>query len=361
MDSSKPTGGLTLEREPVPLPSESEDVPLAVGLDLGGTTLTGLLVDALGRIRARRRRETPADRSLETVLAVIRDMAVELLAEAAGGLREPAVIPLLRPVAGVGVGVPGPVDPERGVCLFSPNLGWRDVDVASYLQESLGLPVKVDNDVRVATLGEGWIGAARPFLTFIVITVGTGVGSGVVLDGRLWRGPGFSAGEIGHIPVDTRPDAPLCGCGRRGCLETLASGRAIEREARAAADRAAQGGERTSLAGLLLDKGRISARDVAEAARAGDIVARRIFETAAEHLGVGVAAAVNLFNPEAVVIGGGVAGAWDLLQPILERTVRERAFPPNHRSLRAVLPAALGEDAGAVGAASLVLAPQDGV
>jgi len=368
---SHPSGG----RQPGPAAGPGRR--LALGLDLGGTTLNGLLVDDTGRILARRRRDTPVKEGPEAVLGVMRETAEELLAAATqagapgGPARENAgaaqanarrVRENARPareddgrasVAGLGLGIPGPIDTERGVCLFSPNLGWRNLDVASYFRRAFDLPVRLDNDVRVAALGEGWVGAARDFETFILLTVGTGIGSGVVLGGRLWRGPGFSAGEVGHIPIAPGPDAPLCGCGRRGCLEARASGTAIAREARLAVER----GEKTSLAGILARTGRLSPRAVAEAARAGDAVARRVFEEAAGHLGTAVATAVNLFNPEAVIIGGGVAGAWDLLAPVLERAVAERTFPPNLKFLRGVFPAALGEDAGAVGAAGLVLAP----
>ncbi len=294
---------------------------LAVGIDLGGTTLRGLLVREDGRLLARRRRATPKAEGAEPVLAAVRDMAAELLEEA-------------RDIAGLGFGIPGPVDVARGVCLFSPNLGWRNLDVASYFRQAFDLPVRLDNDVRAATLGEAWLGAGRPYRTFICLTVGTGIGSGVMLDGRLWPGPGSCAGEIGHIPIDTRPDAPLCGCGRRGCLEAVASGTAIAREA-----------------------GMPSARDVADAARRGDGGAIAVLERAAIFLGLGISTAVTLYNPEAVVVGGGVAGAWDLIGPVVRRTVEERVFPPNLAGLRGIFPAALGQDAGAVGAASLVLAP----
>lgn len=306
-------------------------VRAAVGVDLGGTTITGLLVCDDGKVLARRRRATPRSAGAEAVLAAVRDTADGLLR---GREDEEGATP---EVIGLGLGIPGPIDTRRGVCLFSPNLGWRDLDVAGYFRRAFDLPVLLDNDVRVATLGEAWLGAGRPFGTFICLTLGTGIGSGVILDGRLWRGPGFSAGELGHIPVDGRPDAPLCGCGRRGCLESVASGTAIAREAGAA-----------------------SAREVAEAARRGDTAACRVFETAAAYLGTGIATAVTLFNPEAVIVGGGVAGAWDLLGPVVQRVVDEKTFPPNRATLRGVFPAELGEDAGAIGAASLHLAPRPG-
>lgn len=326
----------------------------AIGLDLGGTTLTGLLVDATGRILARERRDTPRGRPPEDVLNLMRETAAALIDQAKG--LGPAPVGLGPSPVGIGLGVPGPVHAERGISLFSPNLGWRDVDVAGYFHRAFGLPVRVDNDVRVAALGEGWTGAARTFQTYVLLTIGTGIGSGVVLDGRLWRGPGFSAGEIGHIPVRTDPEAPECGCSRRGCLETLASGRAIARDGTAAAARA----ESPRLAAILNEKGRVSAHDVAEAARAGDGVARRIFDEATDYLASGVATIINLFNPEAVIIGGGVAGAWDLIEPVLSRQVARRAFPPNLAFLKGILPATLGEDAGAVGAAAQILAPTDG-
>ncbi len=364
-----------------------------IGIDLGGTHITGLLVRGDGHVLARRRRDTPAREGAEAVLWAMRTVAVELLGEAAAWTGEPPVRPSAVPVGeaeeesvpgdetgwrraesvprarsgqpraegtlrvvGLGLGIPGPIDAETGVCLFSPNLGWRGLDVGSYFRQAFsqgsnGLAVLLDNDVRAATLGEAWLGAGRGFRTFVCLTIGTGIGSGIILNGRLWRGAGSSAGELGHIPVVRGPDAPLCGCGRRGCLEAVASGSAIAREAAEAASR----GEAPALAGV----SRPTARDVAEAARRGDQAARAILGRAGAHLGTGIATVVNLLNPEAVIVGGGVAGAWDLLGPVVEHTVRERAFPPNLVSLRGIFPAVLGEDAGAIGAASLVLAPRE--
>jgi len=318
---------------------------VAVGVDLGGTNLTGLLVSDRGTVAGRELRATPAALGAEAVLGAVLDVASGL----AGQARE-----LGHEIAGVGLGIPGPVDADRGVCLFSPNLGWRDLDVISRFREVFNVPVRIDNDVRAATLGEAWLGAGHPYRTFVCLTVGTGIGSGLVLDGRLWRGPGYSAGELGHIPVVDGPDAPPCGCGRRGCLEAVASGTAIGREGRRAASR----GEPTSLARLPAED--ITARVVAEHARAGDATAARVLRRAAVYLGLGIATAVNLLNPEAVIVGGRVSRSWDLIQPEVTRVVSEKGFPPNLLFLRGVFPAELGEDAGAIGAASLVLGPGGG-
>ncbi len=318
---------------------------LAVGVDLGGTTLSGLLVSGNGRVLARRRRATPAKEGSEAVLGAMREVIAELLGEAAALGAE--ALPVANPppeaaaslsdarVLGIGLGVPGPIDSERGVCLFSPNLGWRDLDVGAYFRRAFDLPVRLENDVRAAALGEAWLGAGRDYRDFICLTVGTGIGSGVMVGGKLFKGSAFCAGEIGHIPVASGLAAPLCGCGRRGCLEAVASGSAIARES-----------------------GFPTAREAAEAARRGEARAARAFKTAADYLGLGIATAVGLYNPEAVIVGGGVAGAWDLIGPTVTEVVRERAFPPNVRTLKGIFPAGLGEDAGAVGAASLVLAPK---
>jgi glucokinase len=310
-----------------------------VGVDLGGTKILTALVDLTGTVRARRRVLTPQAGPAAVVEAIA--ATVEGVLADAGLARTDCL--------GVGVGAPGPLDPRRGVVYEPANLpGWRDVPLAALLAEALGLPSHVENDANAAALGEWWVGAGRGIADLVYITVSTGIGGGIILGNRLLQGVSGTAGEIGHTVVDA--DGPLCGCGRRGHLEALASGRAI---ARMAAEAVASG-RPTALAAVGADPARLSAEVVAEAARHGDAVAREIYQRAGFYVGVGVANVLNLLNPRTVVIGGGVSKAGDLLLDPVRRTARQLAFDRPARDAE-IVPAALGDDVGVVGAAAVVL------
>lgn len=250
-----------------------------------------------------------------------------------------------RPAA-VGVGCPGLVDLEKGETRFLPNLPgqWRDVRVARILGERLGAPVHLLNDVRAATLGEFTLGAGRGTSTMALFALGTGIGGGVVVDGRLRLGPLGSAGELGHQTVD--PNGPLCGCGNRGCLEAVASGPAIA----AAGVRLLRSGQ----APLLFertegDAGRVTAETMGEAARAGDEAVTRELERIAGLVGIAVANVTVVLHPELVLLGGGVAGLGGVLFDGVRREVAERVtvFPIDDVRVE---PAALGADSGLAGA-----------
>jgi glucokinase len=257
--------------------------------------------------------------------AALKSVMVTARAVAADAGLEP------RDLAGIGLAVPGAVDVARGVLRHAPNLpGWLDVPVASLAADVLDAPVAVEHDVRMAALGEARLGAGRGVATFVCVTVGTGIGAAVVLDGRLYRGASDAAGEIGHVRVVTAGE--VCGCGRRGCLETVASGRAI-------ADRAGR-----------LTGHPTTARDVFAAAAAGDAACTRVEDEAAAALGDGLTILVNVLNPEVIAIGGGVAGAGAALLDRLRASIRASAWVPAAEVVR-VVPAELGTRAGAIGAA----------
>lgn len=292
----------------------------AIGIDLGGTNLFGGLVDGQGRILASRKRPTPVQDGPAGVFAAMKEMIRDLLA-AAGD----------RPVLGIGLGIPGLLDREAGMSLFSPNLGWENVPVRAQFDE-FGLPVVMDNDVRCHAAGELHFGAGRGLKDFILLTLGTGIGSGIVLGGQLYRGPAGMAGEIGHIPLE--PGGPLCGCGKRGCFEALASGKAI--------------GRRAQEAGIAS-----TARDLFALAAQGDPRALALVDRVAYDLGRGIATYANLMNPQRVIVGGGVALAGELLFAPLRRYAEAETMP-GIRGTYDIVPAALGDEAGAVGAAALV-------
>lgn len=306
-----------------------------LGIDLGGTKILTALVDDQGRVLDRERMPTPAG-GPESVVAAIVDSVRTVIGRA--GIA-------LAAVGGLGVGAPGPMDPATGVVFEPPNLpGWRDVPLAEMLASHLGLLVFVENDANAAALGERWAGAGVGVDDLVYITISTGIGGGLILGGRLYHGVSGTAGEIGHMVIE--PGGPRCNCGRVGCLEALASGPAIARDARAAV----QSGAPTTLSQLPGEA--LTAEAVARAAWDGDPVARQIYARAAAALGVGVTNLVNLLNPAMVIIGGGVARAGELIFAPVRRIVREEAFERPGSAVQ-IVPAALGDDVGAIGAAAV--------
>lgn len=309
---------------------------VAVGVDLGGTHVRAALVDQDGTLLRRKAARTRRDAGVMGVIEQIGELVNEVAREATS-------------VSGVGVAVPGPVDHATGVVRFAPNLPeWRDVPVQELLQERFACPVYVGNDANLAALAEHRFGAGRGTRHMVYITVSTGVGGGIIVDGRLLLGRSGYAGEIGHHVV--KEDGPRCHCGNVGCLEALASGTAIAREARIAV----VSGEPTVLAEWCEgDVWRVDAAMVARAAQAGDEVAARILTQAGHYLGVGILNVLHIFNPERVVLGGGVlqAGEW-ITRPMWE-VLRARVHP-GYLQEGDIVPAALGDDVGLLGAAALV-------
>jgi glucokinase len=312
----------------------SSEPAQAIGLDIGGTKIAAMRVDARGTILARERVPTPA-----------RDMTatLEAMVEAAKAVTS-------EDVRAVGIGAAGLVNSSQGVLTFAPNLAWRNAPLASVTSEALGVPAIADNDATVAAWGEFRFGAGQGHSDMLLVTVGTGIGGGIVTGGKIFRGAhGFSA-EIGHIIVE--PGGPLCGCGNHGCWEQVASGHAIMRLGKDAFD-AHPDSMIADLAGG--DRAKVDGPLVTDAAQKGDQVAIGILSDVGRRLGEGIAGLVNILDPEVVVIGGGAIAAGDLLvlpaTEAFERSVEAPAFRP----AVPILAAALGNDAGAVGAASLAI------
>jgi glucokinase len=311
---------------------------LAVAIDLGGTQLRAALVDAAGALRARAAVNTDVAGGPRAVLHQI----VGLFAELTQGL----AITRLR---GVGVSAPGPLDSETGVVLGIPTLpGWIDIPIAAWLQDALHLPATLENDGVAAAIGEWHFGAGRGLRDFAYITVSTGIGGGVIADGRVLRGRRRLAAHLGHMI--TAPDGALCLCGNRGCWEAQASGTAFGERARRLA--AQMPGSALHALGAAVD-----ARCVIEAARTGDALARDLVAHEAGLLGIGIVSLLHLFSPQAVVVGGGVSAGFDLLHPGIDAQVRARAMPPFREV--PVVAAQLGPNSGLVGAACLVLPQAD--
>jgi glucokinase len=305
----------------------------AVGLDVGGTKAAGLLVTERGEILARHVAETPAE-DVDATMATLFDVIEHLRKEG-------------DPVA-VGIGGAGMVNFEAGVMRFAPNLAWRELPIRDLISEHTALPCILDNDANAACWGEYRFGAGRGYRHVLLLTLGTGIGGGIVAGGTLFRGAHGFAAEIGHVVVE--PDGPLCGCGNRGCFEQVASGRALDRLGRAAASEHPDG-----LIARLAETDEVTGRHVTEAAKQGDAIARQIVEEVGVRLGVGIAGFVNVLDPEVVVVGGGVA---DIGAPLLDparRAYRDAVLAPDHRPDVPIVAASLGNDAGAIGAAALAL------
>lgn len=315
---------------------------LAIGVDVGGTKILGGIVTEDGVLRSTARRPTPRQ-DADAVLGQVADVVAEL----AAGSDEP--------VSGVGVGIAGLVDAERSHVYFAPNLRWSQVPVREVLQSATGLPVVVENDGNIAAWGEYRFGAGRGADDMVLVTVGTGIGGGIVLGGSLFRGAHGAAGEIGHI--NSVPDGRACGCGRGGCWEQYASGNALVREAR---DLAA---ERRAEAGLLLSLGDgtpegVQGPDITEAALAGDPVAQEAFARVGVWLGRGLADLAAVLDPDVFVIGGGVSESGDLLLASARTTLTEKLIGQRNRPAPQVRVAELANSAGVVGAADLARRPR---
>jgi len=308
---------------------------LVIGIDLGGTDIKGALLDTEGNIIGKQQIATLANAGPEAVAGRISRVIGEL---------EDIGASLGKKVKGIGVGVPGLPDQAKGTVVFAPNLHWRHVPLVEYLHRQTALPVFLENDANVAALGEQWRGAGRDSVNMIMITIGTGIGGGLILNGRLYTGSNGSAGEIGHTVID--PDGPMCSCGRRGCLETFSSATAMVRMAREAIDR----GRKSELARIE----NLEARDIVKAARAGDEVAVEIISRVTFYLGIGLGNLVNIFNPDTIVVGGGVSKAGDILFEPLRRTAVEWSLEAPAGAVK-IVPAELGNDAGSIGAARLVM------
>ena len=251
-------------------------------------------------------------------------------------------------IVAAGCGTPGPLDPDRGVIIHSPNQGWRDVPLGPLLEGRLGVPVRLGDDANTGALGEAILGAGRGADPVVYVTVSPGIGSGIVVAGHFLRGAHDSAGEIGHLVID--PAGIRCGCGRRGCIETLAAGGGIERRARAALARA--GSERAAWARAGSDRAAtpLTAEAVFRAARAGDAVARRIVDEAVDALAQAFAVVVAMIDPERIVVGGAVGlGQRGYIRRAASRA-RQRCLPESRTRLD-VVPAGLGRESVLAGAA----------
>jgi glucokinase len=317
-----------------------------IGVDLGGTKFAAAAVSEDGRSTVAFAAEpTLADRGADDIVARMAGLVRRVMSDAAA-----ATGAATEDFIGVGVGAPGPLRRADGIVVVAPNLGWRDYPLRDRLASATGLETTLDNDANCATLAEWWVGAAQGARTVVGLTIGTGIGGGLVFDGRLHHGASDVAGEIGHTTIET--SGRRCKCGNYGCLEAYASGPAIADRAREALDGDAPSKLRELNGG---DLSALTAEHVYAAAREGDEFSREVVRDTAKYLGTGVANLLNLVNPDVVVLAGGVTEAGDQILTPLRAEVRKRAFRPAVEATR-IVPGALGPKAGAIGAAAAFLA-----
>lgn len=316
--------------------------PYVIGMDLGGTKILAAVVDLEGNIVAEAKLKTKGEQGPDVVIERIAETARQAIQVA--GLDWSGVL-------GVGIGAPGPMDPESGIVFNPPNLpDWDTVPLGPRLSEALGVPVCLENDVNMGALGEYSLGAGQGVQDMVGIFVGTGVGGGLILDGKLHSGFRHAAAEVGHMIV--MADGPVCGCGKRGCLEALASRTAIERDIRLGI----AAGRESIIPQLTKGKGgRLTSGLLAKALRKGDPLVTEVMERAQWYLGLHAATIVNLIDPERIVFGGGVVEALgeEFLEPI-RTTARQYFMQQANADKVGLVAAALGDHAAVLGAAVLV-------
>ena len=313
-----------------------------LGIDIGGTTIKLAFIDKQGVIL--HKWDIPT-RKEENGLFIVSDIGKSVrtkLTEWQGGN-----------LIGVGMGAPGPVDFNTGSIYVAVNIGWKDYPLKEQLEKELGIPAVIDNDANVASFGEFWKGAGKGTNDLVCITLGTGVGGGVIANKKLIHGASGAAGELGHITVQTEGGSP-CNCGKTGCVETIASATGIVRLAM----REINKNPKSDIAALYTKKGRITSKDVVECAVSGDRASLEVIDEVAKYLGLAAANVGNILNPDMIVFGGGVSKAGDILLKPIEKYFKQYAFPRVADST-VLKVASLGNDAGVIGAAGLALQQLD--
>lgn len=307
-----------------------------VGVDLGGTKISVALSDLEGNVVSQTTVPTLASEGEMPVLNRIIECVEKVISEGNAKYEE---------IKAIGIGSPGPLDAEKGIIIYTPNLPFKNFNLVEPLRKKFEVPVFLDNDANVAAIGEYMFGAGKGSKNVVFFTVSTGVGGGAVLNGQIYRGHTSNALEIGHMTVTQ--DGPRCGCGNIGCVEATSSGTAIAKRGQEALDSKVE----TSLRKY---DHKITSYEVFVEAAAGDPVCKDIIDTALNYLGIAVANAVTIFDPEYIIIGGGVSKAGDIVFDTVRKVVDKRCFKSMAESVK-IVPAGLGTDAGVIGAVALAL------
>ncbi|MCJ7727816.1 MAG: ROK family protein [Actinobacteria bacterium] len=315
-----------------------------VGVDLGATNIVSLLISRDGEVIARDTRETMGEKGKKITFSQIVNSARNVIGEGErSGISSKSIL-------GLGIGGPGPLNSDGGVIHIAPNIpGWINAYLVKELEDELKLNVFLENDANAAALGEWWLGAGRDVDNLVLLTLGTGVGGGIIIGGEVLHGARNTAGEIGHTII--REGGLLCGCGNRGCLEAYVSARSVVKRTLAAI----YGGEETLLTDLVKNKLEdITCKLVYDTAKKGDSLCKQLVEETGRYLGIGITNIVNIINPEMVILGGGMANAGNLIFEPVRKYVREHSFTASMEGVK-IVPAALGVNAGAMGAVAFVL------
>lgn len=312
-----------------------------VGVDLGGTKILAGVFDAKFECLARIKISTKPERGPEGVIERVARCVRDVVDESDLSLKE---------IRGIGIGAPGAVNTEEGRVIFAPNLNWKDVPLKKALEKELEVPVFLENDCKLHTLGVFDAELKGKVKQLIGIFLGTGIGAGIMIDGKLYTGFNGSAGEVGHMVIDI--NGPECGCGNHGCFEALASRRAIFRTIQAAVKK----GQETLLVDMLgKDLADMRSGDIRKALRRGDRFVEKVIEQAAEYTGIAVGNLINLFNPEVIVLGGGIIEQLEHeMLPIIEKVARAHALPGTSKGIE-IMATRLGDDAGITGGAVLAM------
>lgn len=311
-----------------------------IGLDLGGTKIATCVMDAEGEIIKKITLPTLANEGPEAVISRMKKSVYDAIKMSDISKED---------ILAIGVGAPGPLDSERGLIKNSPNLpGWIKIPLRDVLHKEFKVPLALENDANAAALGEYFYGSGRGIKNFMYITISTGIGGGVVIDGKLLKGANGNAVEIGHTTINF--GGPRCGCGNIGCWEAYASGTALARFAR----EGIRSGKKTIIRDIAGDEDSIKGEHVFAAAKQGDEFAKELVDQEGFYLGVGLANMANSFNPDCIAIGGGVSHEWDLFYDKMIYTMRERGLKANVDNLK-VVKAALGPEVGVMGAAAVAL------
>jgi glucokinase len=314
---------------------------LVLGIDLGGTKILTAVTNPRGEMLSRDHSVTPAAKGQDAVIQAIVESIRRALDQAELTMAD---------LDAIGVGAPGPSNPQTGILYTSPNLpGWHNVPIRDIIEQEFDKKAFLINDANAAALAEFQFGAGRGSCCFIYVTVSTGIGGGIVLDGKVYTGSAGLAAEIGHMTIEDR--GPACNCGNVGCWEALASGTALAKEARR---RITEGGSTSILEHADGDVEKVTAPVIQQAAEAGDRLAKELLARTSHYLGTGFANLINIFNPDVIAIGGGVANMGDMLLGPAYTVAKERAFLQAYESVRFAR-AELGRNSGVLGAAAYAL------
>lgn len=320
----------------------------SIGVDLGGTNITSAIVNYQGKIASRLKVPTLAERGKEATIKRIMDIIHENIAQ--------SINITLTDIIGIGIGAPGPLDIKKGMINFAPNLpGWRDVPLKKILENEFSMKVVLENDANAAAWGERCFGAGLGVNNLVCFTLGTGIGGGIIIDGKIYHGHNYGAGELGHMTVNK--DGPRCNCGNYGCLEAYSSATGIKNRVK----NKIKEGIRSEFLNFDSDDDLFESlrlKSIFETARKGDRLTSDIVKEAISYLGIAIANMANILNPEMVVLVGGITNEGEKLLNPLRKEVKKRAFYSNYKSLKIVI-GKLDGNAGVLGAAALLWIPNN--